>query len=102
MAGVIDRLEDSDQDLCQLSLAVESRFIEVLNLHERCRGFTLIPPASLNVDLIRWRSMVHRHHLCDFRHRVSEKIALRNIAQWTLDLNCELKNQPRQVLEWKD
>ena len=99
---ILDRLENSDEDLKELSLAVQDRFIEVMNLHARARGFILTPTDALTSDLLRWRTMVSRHRKGDFRHRNSEKIALRNVAQWTLDLNSDLKGQPRKVLEWKD
>lgn len=37
-----------------------------------------------------------------FRSTDAEKQATRNVAQWTLDLNCQLRGQPSKQLTWKD
>ena len=95
-------LVQSSQDMIELGEAVEERFIAVVNLHERSLGFPLLPPTELQNDMLLWRAMVVRHRTGDRRHTADEKRATRRIAQWTLDNNCLLRNQPLQKLEWKD
>lgn len=97
-----DIFQNSDEDLVSLSRQVEIRFTGLFSEYLRIKKLALIVPGSLKNDLIRWRRMVVRHATGDFRHFESEKIALRSVAQWTLDTNCEMKNKPRTVIEWKD
>jgi len=97
-----NRLLPSDEDLVQLAEAVEQRFTSVLDLHERVLGFPLCPPTELQNDMVLWRTMIMRHRKGDKRNTDDEKRAVRRIAQWTLDQNCILRNQPLQKLAWKD
>lgn len=97
-----DTFRISDEDLVALSTEVEIRFAGLFSDYLRIKKLALIVPESLKADLFRWRTMVNRHSAGDFRHFESEKMALRSVAQWTLDTNCEMKNKPRMVIEWKD
>lgn len=72
---------------------VESRFLDLCHLHLRLRGTKLEVPKELQSDMVRWRRMVVRHKSGDFRHRESEMKALKAIAQWTLQVNAQLRNQ---------
>ncbi len=38
----------------------------------------------------------------DYRHSAAEKKSVREVAQWTLDVNNRLRNQPENILEWED
>ena len=38
----------------------------------------------------------------DYRHSAAERISIRTIAQWTVDLKRQLANQPPLVIEWPE
>ena len=97
-----DVLVLSTEDNAQLSIAVEQRFVEVCALHARVRKYDLVPPAYLDADMRLWRTMAVRHKKGDYRNTVDEILAIKRIAQWTLDVNSELKQQPQKAHEWPD
>jgi len=97
-----DILQFSSQDDISLSLAVEQRFIDLCGSYLRVKGIRLVPPSSLDADMFRWRQMAVRYKKGDFRHTQSEMKSLRIIAEWTLQLNAELRNQTYQPIEWRD
>ena len=95
-------LKPSDEDLVKLGQAVETNFKDVMDTHVRLMGFGLIPQSEIQNDMLLWREMVMRHNKGDRRHTDSEKRATRQVAQWTLDVNCWLRNQEPKKLVWKD
>jgi hypothetical protein len=95
-------LRPSRQDDIALAASVEEGFIQVLGFHKQVRGYDLVPPESLNQDLLRWRQMRVRHRRGDFRNTEAELESVKTVAQWTVDWNCTLRNQPYQKLEWGD
>ena len=101
-----NRLAPSDplgnMDIPLLCTAVTQRWVEVFDLYKRVNDTELILPVDMASDVMLWRRMAVRHKRDDFRHTESEYIALKNIAQWTLDMKCELTGRERQVLVWKD
>ena len=97
-----NRLVESTPDDVALALAVEERFLGLCKLHLRLRGVELAIPQSLDEDVRRWRKMRVRHKGLDFRHTESEIRSVRTFAQWTCDVNCELRNQDRVVVNWGD
>ena len=42
-----------------------------------------------------------RHKALDFRNTTEEVQATREIAQWTIDVNCELRGQKAKVVQWE-
>ena len=92
----------STPDNIALGGAVEERFLSVCKLWMRVNGSELPIPESLNGDLMRWRKMRVRHRGNDFRHTEAESRSVRTIAQWTCDMNCDLRNQERVVIDWGD
>lgn len=91
----------SDPDLVVLGEAVQQRFLDLLGSWERVRGERLIPPAELDSDMLLWRTMVVRHRKGDYRNTADEENATKRIAQWTVDKQCELRNQPRKIIDWR-
>jgi hypothetical protein len=89
-------------DDIELSLAVEQRFIDVCGTYQRLKHVQLTIPKDLQADLTLWRRSVVRFRSGDMRVSPDERKSLRRIAQWTLDVNCEIRNQPKQKLVWKD
>lgn len=95
-----DRLIPSPQDMVELGAAVEVRFVELLATWLRDRKEKLIPPDELSVAMVHWRTMRMRHKKGDYRHTGSEEKATREVAQWTVDASCILKNQESKDIEW--
>jgi len=98
----VHQLKPSSPDTVALGQAVEERFLTVLGLWEKMKGERLVPPASMNRDMMYWRQMRVRHSGGDFRNTEAELKATKTIAQWTVDMNCIVRNQPVQKpIEWK-
>ena len=95
-------LKPSTMDLAALSMAVEERFLRLCGDYLRIKGQQMPIPHSLDADLLRWRQMVTRHRKGDFRNTKAEMMSIKVLAQWTLDMNCELRNQKKQDLDWGD
>lgn len=95
----INVLIPSQPDHYAMAKAVEQRFLELCHSWLRIRGVELPIPESLNADMLRWRQMRVRHKSGDFRHTEAEWSSVKAFAQWTLDMNADLRNQPRKVLE---
>ncbi len=93
-------LVKSTADEIQLSRAVQSRFIDLCGTWLRVKGEQLAVPKDLDGDLLQWRRMSVRYGRGDFRHTLAELQSLRNFAQWTVDTNCDLRNQPRKKVDW--
>lgn len=98
----LNRLVPSDPDVIALGMAVEERFIRVLNQYVKQRGVKLVPPLSMNRDMYCWREMCIRHKKGDYRHTEGELKSTKAIAQWTLDINCTLRGQSAQTIQWKE
>ena len=88
----------SDPYTAKLCWEVEQKFVELLNSWQRMRGEELVPPPSLNQDMLRWRQMRFRHKLGDGRHTALERESLGQVARWTLVMVAELRNQP--ISDW--
>ncbi len=95
-------LKPSSPDDIALGLAVEDKFLVVCGLYKRLRGVEIPIQTSMDVDMVRWRLMRVRHKQGDHRHTEAEWKSTQAIAQWTMDWNCELRNQPKQVLQWQN
>jgi len=93
-------LQPSVLDTVALAQAVEERFLRLCGDYLRLRGVEMPIPKSLDGDMLLWRRMRVRHKRGDYRNTEAEVTATRSIAQWTLDVNCELRNQPKQQLDW--
>lgn len=90
---------DGDIKLC---FEVQERFLGLLESFYRIKHERLIPPPELDVDMKQWRTMAVRYRQGDFRNTRDELLSLRRIAQWTLDENNKLRNQPLEVIDWID
>lgn len=90
----------STEDTVALCFAVQERFIILLDSYAAIKGEALIPPREFDSAMIRWREMAVRFKKSDFRNSEEELTSLREIAQWTLDENCKLRNQPLKKMFW--
>ena len=82
--------------------SVQERFLDLCGSYLRIRGDELIPPSSLDADMLRWRQMAVRYQRGDYRHTEAELESLKTIAQWTVDCNRALRNQPSEQIQWLD
>jgi len=88
-------LQPSPKSLVHGCQVVWEKVALVLTLHRRQRGMDLVPPPHLSNDWKFWRAMVKRYEKGDYRHTDAELQSMKMIAQWTLDVHCELRNQPK-------
>ena len=86
-------------DTVALADAVESRFLDLCGSWLRIRGNELPIPPSLDADMLRWREMRIRHLAGDFRNTEAELKSTKAMAQFTLDMNCDLRGQTPQKLD---
>lgn len=95
-----DVLIPATQDEVHLAAAMEPRFLDLCGTFKRVRGIELPIPKAMQAAIVLWRTAVVRFKAGDFRVSDSERKALKEVAQWTLDENCDLRNQPRKKLPW--
>ena len=96
-------LRPSTKDHSALAAAVEDKFLLLCRAHESIRGVQLRVPKSLWSAFFLWRAMRVRHKRGDRRHTAAELSAVKEVAEWTLDVNWELrgqKDQPRPKVVW--
>ena len=91
----------SGMDETALCREVEKNFLTVCEKTWQVKGEQLSIPPSLDKNMLRWRTMALRYKSGDFRHTEAEFQSLKVIAQWTIDINCKLRNQPPKLLVWK-
>lgn len=85
-------------DTVALAQAVEERFLDLCGSWLRIRGVEMPIPTSLDSDLLRWREMRVRHKRGDLRNTEAELKSTKAVAQWTLQMNAELRGQKQQKL----
>ena len=96
-----NKLAPSVPDTVALSQAVEDRYVELCGTHRRVRGGELVLPAGLDADVIRWRQMQVRFKGGDFRNTEAELRSVRAVAEWTVAVNAEVRNQEPQKIAWR-
>lgn len=94
------QLFKSSPDQIGIVYEVNQRLIELDGSLLRVRGSGLFIAPSLEKDFERFQAVKTRHQSNDFRHSAAEMASVATIAQWSLDLNCELRNQPRVVVDF--
>jgi hypothetical protein len=92
----------SPLDTIELGMAVETRFLDLCQSWLRIKQEQIPIPESINKDMMLWRAMRVRHKQGDHRNSEAEEKATKSIAQWTVDMNNILRNQPQAVVQWKD
>ena len=100
MANNSDLLRPSNPDTVALCQAVEEKFLDVCSTHLQMTGVQVNIPKSMDKDMLRWRLMRVRHRSGDLRNTDSELQSLKAIAQWTVSVNCTLRNQPIKNIQW--
>ncbi len=97
-----NRLLPSDKDTIALGASVEGGFLDLCGSWKRIRFEEIPIPQSLDRDLYLWRQMRVRHQKHDFRNSEAELKATKTIAEWSVARNCELRNQPPHIIQWRD
>ena len=92
----------SEKDTIMLSRAVEERFIMVSGLWQKMMFEPIPIPMMLDKPMLLWRQMAVRHKQGDYRNTADELNAVREMAQWTVDMNCKLRNQPQKRVQWNN
>lgn len=98
----INVLHKSKQDDVALALALEDRFLRLCGDYRRIRGIELVPPQSLDNEIMRWRTMMVRFKKNDMRNTEAEIKSVQVLCQWTVDIRMELTNQPAKMVEWRE
>ena len=93
-------LHSSSVDEIQLAEAVETRFLNLTGTWFRVKKEELPIPPELNGAMLAWRTMRVRHKKGDFRNSAEEYRLVKLVAQWTVDMNCKLRNQPAKKIPW--
>lgn len=121
-------LQNSPMDLVELSKELHTRFVELTELFARVNHREMMIPESMQRAFTLWRTMHARHKaamdkiqtsrdypstIADlnslfiwmvqqgaFKHTLDERKAVQEVAQWTVDQNCILRNQPIKKLEF--
>lgn len=96
------KLAPSKKDVIALGVEIEIRWGELFEAYFKVHKVQLIVPFALESALIRWREMRVRHNKEDYRNTRDEELCTREIADWTLEVNCLLRNQPYVPIEWED
>ena len=95
-------LKPSTKDTLLLFTAVGERMQDLIGTWRRVFQIDLLIPESLHKEVQYWNRMKVRFGKGDMRNTRDELKALRLIAQWSLDQNCKLRNQPPKIIKWKD
>lgn len=80
-------------------MTVCDRFNDLVGTYERMMGVKLVIPRELLSDQVRFLHFVDRLNSRDIRYRESELKSMKAIAQWTLEVNAKLRNQPCPKVE---
>ncbi len=95
------QLKSSTPDHVALGMAIDDRFVVLCSRYKRVTGNELIFPKSMDRDVMRWRQLRVRHKKGDYRHTDVELASMHLIAQWTVDTNNVLCDQPvSKPLDW--
>jgi len=95
-------MKRSSEDTVALGDAVEHRFLSLCQSWLRIRGEVLFIPPEIDSAMLLWRKMMIRHRQGVFLNTDDELKALKTIAQWTVDMNCDLRGQDRKKVKWEE
>jgi len=95
-------MKRSSPDTVALGDAVEHRFLNLCQSWLRIRGECLPIPNDIDSAMLLWRRMMVRHKQGVLLNTDDEERALKLLAQWTVDMNCDLRGQDRKKLEWRE
>lgn len=99
MAALVEMKSDDIALITELS----KRLLDTHELYLRARGVECKIPTSMENDFRRLNALKHRiWQLNDYRMSEAEKKSVREIAQWIVDIKCDLCGQDKKVLKWRD
>ena len=99
-----DRLVPSDKDMISLCAAVVTNYNKLVATYPRFKGEDLLIPDDMELVRQRVLKLVARYQRDDFRHSESEKQSLRRFADWTIEINHDVRCQegPVPTIDWVD
>ena len=92
---------DPDTEIAMCA-AVGEKWLDLSRDMERKTGGAVEIPVDMAEDIDRFMALRLRHDKGDFRHTEPEKMSMRAVAQWILDMNQDLVGMPRKQLAWPD
>ena len=95
-------LRPATRDEVALAAKMEEKFLDLCGSYRRIIGTDLVPPQDMDRDLLAWRKMRIRHRKGDFRCTDAECRCVQVIAQWTVDVNNQIRNQQlAKPIQWR-
>lgn len=95
-------LRPATQDEVALAVKVEANFLDLCGSYRRLTGNDLVPPQDMDRDMLAWRQLLIRHRKGDFRCTDAECKCVQVIAQWTVDVNNQIRNQQFvKPIQWR-
>lgn len=95
-----DILRPASPDEQYLCASIQESFLDLCGAYLRLRGVQLTIPTDLQLDVRRWREFAGRLMTNNPRIKESEWQAMKAVAQWTVDVNKELRGQGPVVVEF--
>ncbi len=89
----------SGEGVVSLTAAVSDRYNRLIGDFQRIKGSALQVPKDMIPDYQRFMNLIRRYKKNDMRHTDAEARSLKTIAQWTLDINNAIRNQPAEQLD---
>lgn len=93
-----------NHDQISLAITIESRFVELCNLHERTTGTqldkTTLAGFMILPAILLWRGLLARLADNDPRGTQEELQAIKDVAQWTVDYKMSLLGRPTKQVEF--
>ena len=78
----------------EMCFAIKERYEGLMGSWLKIKGAVLKCPQTLKSEALLWRRMLYRFGSGDFRCTDDECVAMCAFAQWTVDQNNILRNQP--------
>ena len=84
------------------AFAIEERFLKLCHLWPQMRNDEELPiDGDVDQLLVMWRTAMVRFKQADYRIREDEWEAIKKLAQWTLDMKCDLFDEIYVAIQWQ-
>lgn len=97
-----DPLLPNELDDTRLVFEVNKAVIETEQLYMKTHQMSLEVPADLAADFLLYRAALDRQSNQDYRSSISERKAVKHIAQWILNIYQKLRGQECTRILWKE
>ena len=96
------KLLQSTGDDVSLVYELSKRLVGLEESWIHYKGTPLPVTEDMKKNLELYNELKLRHMRNDYRHTVDEMKATKEVAQWSVDVNCTLRGQPPITLTWKE